>query len=91
MDTNMKELELDELGMASGGAIRTTIDGERVLNEAKISEMAFKCRNLGMSVEAALAMILEKIGGGLKLDNREQAKKDIDCRIQKLVENSFRG
>ena len=91
MDTNMKELELDELGMASGGAIRTTIDGEHVLNEAKISEMAFKCRNLGMSVEAALAMIREKTGGGLKLDNREQAKKDIDCRIQKLVENSFRG
>ena len=85
-----KELKLDELGEVSGGMIRIMNDGERVLNEAGIREIAARFRSRGASRDDVLASIREKSGCWIR-DKSEQTLYDMDCRIRNLVDEVFKG
>ncbi len=85
-----KELKLDELGEVSGGMIRIMNDGERVLNEAGIREIAARFRSRGVSRDDVLALIREKSGCWIR-DKSEQTLYDMDCRIRNLVDEVFKG
>ena len=85
-----KELKPDELGEVSGGMIRIMNDGERVLNEAGIREIAARFRSRGASRDDVLASIREKSGCWIR-DKSEQTLYDMDCRIRNLVDEVFKG
>ena len=85
-----KELKLDELGEVSGGMIRIMNDGERMLNEAGIREIAARFRSRGASRDDVLASIREKSGCWIR-DKSEQTLYDMDCRIRNLVDEVFKG
>ena len=85
-----KERKLDDLGEVSGGMIRIMNDGERVLNEAGIREIAARFRSRGASRDDVLASIREKSGCWIR-DKSEQTLYDMDCRIRNLVDEVFKG